>query len=112
MKTRMNLKKLQTVALYAAYATALLGAKVAYAQTGGEMPWNDPLETILKALNGDTAKFVVSLAIVGAGLAFCFGEAGSFFRKVAAVVFGGAVAVKVGAITSALFGWTAAGVSQ
>ncbi len=52
------------------------------------MPWENPLRQLLGSLQGPTAQTIIIMAIVIAGLTFCVGEAGSFFRKCAAAVFG------------------------
>jgi type IV secretion system protein VirB2 len=76
-------------------------AQSAYAQT---MPWETPLQNILRSLSGPTARAIIVGAIVIAGLALCIGEAGSFFRKAMAAVFGGAVAIGAASWAPTLFG--------
>jgi len=68
------------------------------------MPWETPLRTVLQSLQGPTASIILTLAIVLAGLAFAFGEAGSFFRRAAGIIFGGAIAVGAATLASTLFG--------
>ena len=74
----------------------------AFAQT---MPWESPLQQLLESLQGPTARTIIIGAIIIAGLALCVGEAGSFFRRAMAAVFGGAVAVGASAWAPTLFGW-------
>ena len=69
------------------------------------MPWESPLKQILDSLQGTTAQTIIIMAIVIAGLAFCIGEAGSFFRRCAAAVFGGAIAIGATSWAPTLFGW-------
>jgi type IV secretion system protein TrbC len=71
--------------------TVMLSAAPAYAQTA--MPWESPLRQLLTSLQGPTAQTIIILAIIIAGLAFAVGESGSFFRRCAAAVFGGAIAM-------------------
>jgi type IV secretion system protein TrbC len=74
----------------------------AFAQT---MPWENPLRQLLSSLQGPTAQIIIIMAIVIAGLAFCIGEAGSFFRRCSAAVFGGAIAIGASTWAPTLFGW-------
>ncbi|HMO18734.1 MAG TPA: TrbC/VirB2 family protein [Oligoflexia bacterium] len=74
----------------------------AYAQI---MPWENPLRQLLNSLQGPTAQIIIIMAIVIAGLAFCVGEAGSFFRRCSAAVFGGAIAIGASSWAPTLFGW-------
>lgn len=74
----------------------------AFAQT---MPWESPLRQLLNSLQGPTAQIIIIMAIVIAGLAFCIGEAGSFFRRCSAAVFGGAIAIGASSWAPTLFGW-------
>ena len=81
---------------------ALVYAVPAYAQA---MPWESPLRKLLSSLQGPTAQIIIILAIIIAGLAFAIGEAGSFFRRCAAAVFGGAIAIGASTWAPTFFGW-------
>ena len=83
-------------------ALALLYAVPVYAES---MPWESPLKKLLDSLQGTTAQTIIILAIIIAGLAFAVGEAGSFFRRCAAAVFGGAIAIGASTWAPTLFGW-------
>ncbi len=89
-------------------STALAGLGVAAAlvlivepafatPSGASMPWDAPLTTLLNNLEGTVARVLITIAIVLTGLIFAFGEAGSGFRKVFGIAFGGALAL--GALT-------------
>ena len=67
------------------------------------MPWDSTLSKLQAALSGPTARTILILAIVSAGLAFAIGESGSFFRRCAAAVFGGAIAIGASSMVSTLF---------
>ena len=67
------------------------------------MPWENPLRKILTSVQGPTLTILLTLAIVVSGLAFALGEAGGFYRRLAGVVFGGAVAVGAASLVSSLF---------
>lgn len=81
---------------------AVSTASTAYAQS---MPWQKPLDQLKESLQGPTAQTIIILAIILAGLAFAVGEAGSFFRRCAAAVFGGAIAIGASSWAPTLFGW-------
>jgi len=102
MKTKRSfLSKIQYT-LSGVLASALLIPTNAFAQT---MPWESPLRQLLNSLQGPTAQIIIIMAIVIAGLAFCIGEAGSFFRRCSAAVFGGAIAIGASTWAPTLFGW-------
>ena len=90
------------VAVICAALITLLYSSDAFAQT---MPWESPLRQLLGSLQGPTAQIIIIMAIVIAGLAFCIGEAGSFFRRCSAAVFGGAIAIGASSWAPTLFGW-------
>lgn len=98
---RRGSKSCQSLVAIGSLTTALLPS-LAYAQA---MPWESPLQQLLASLQGPTAQALIVMAIIAAGLAFCFGEAGSFFRRAAAVVFGGSVAIGASTWAPSLFGW-------
>ena len=83
-------------------ATILFYAENAYSQA---MPWESSLRQLLASAQGPTAQIIITLAIIIAGLAFAVGEAGSFFRRAAAAVFGGAIAIGASTWAPTLFGW-------
>ena len=89
-------------AIYGFLFVALVSPSMAFAQT---MPWESPLRQLLNSLQGPTAQTIIIMAIVIAGLTFCVGEAGSFFRKCSAAVFGGAIAIGASSWAPTLFGW-------
>lgn len=70
-----------------------------------QMPWESPLQQLLASLQGPTAKLIITIVIVAAGLAFCVGESGGFFRRAAGVVFGAAIAVGASTFAATLFGF-------
>ncbi len=69
------------------------------------MPWEGPLQQLLQSFQTTTAQILIIMAIIGAALAFSFGEAGSFFRRSAGIVFGGAIAVGASTWAPVLFGF-------
>lgn len=75
---------------------------VALAQS---MPWEGPLRQIITSLQGPTAQLLITIAIIIAGLTFAFGEAGGMFRRIAAIVAGGAMAISATTFASSFFGF-------
>lgn len=69
------------------------------------MPWESPLRQLLQSFQTTTAQMLIIIAIIGAALAFAFGEAGGVFRRAAGIVFGGAIAVGASTWAPALFGF-------
>ena len=67
------------------------------------LPWERPMDLIVESLSGPVVRAVATIAIVVTGLAYAFGEAGSVFRKGAAVVFGISIAVGAGTLVSNFF---------
>jgi len=86
----------------------LAAADPAFATPAGTaMPWDTPLTNLLNNLQGTVARIAITVAIVVTGLVFAFGEAGSGLRRVAAIAFGGALALGALAFMTAL-GWVGA----
>ncbi len=87
----------------AAAITALfLMPSVAFAQA---MPWETPLQRVLQSVQGPTLRIIIILSIVLAGLAFMVGEAGAFWRRIMAVIVGGAVAAGAATFAPTFFGF-------
>lgn len=97
-----HLKTHRSLAYAVTIFVASLASSNAYAQA---MPWESPLKKMLASLQGPTAQAIIIGAIVIAGLALCVGEAGSFFRRAMAAIFGGAVAIGASSWAPVLFGW-------
>jgi len=86
----------------------LAGGDAALATPAGSaMPWDTPLQNLLDNLQGTVARVLITIAIVLTGLIFAFGEAGSGFRKVFGIAFGGALALGALTFMTAL-GWIGA----
>lgn len=75
------------------------------AHAAGAIPWQTPFENLIDWMSNDTAKWVLTLVIIGAGLAFAVGESGGFFRRCAGAVLGGAIAINAATWAPSLFGW-------
>lgn len=73
-------------------ATCLLLTAPAYAQTGGNSPWENAVNVLETAFTSTIARGLSLVAIVVAGLTFAFGEGGSK-RILAGVLFGVGMAI-------------------
>lgn len=71
----------------------LLACLVGTAQAAGsDMPWEDPLQSVLESIEGPVAKVVAVIVIVVAGLTLAFGDTGGGFRRLIQIVFGLSIA--------------------
>jgi type IV secretion system protein TrbC len=75
--------------------TALILAAPAYAQQGGNDPWDNAVNVLKTAFTGPIATGLSLVAIVVGGLMFAFGE-GQSKRVFAGIVFG--IGMAVGAV--------------
>ena len=75
---------------YLGIAALLLPANAYAAGTG--MPWEAPLDSILKSIEGPVAKILAVIIIIITGLTLAFGESSGGSRKLLQVVFGLSIA--------------------
>ena len=75
-----------------ASVAALLLAAPAFAQGGGNSPWENAVSVLQTAFTSTIARGLSLVAIVVAGLTFAFGEGGSK-RVLAGVLFGVGMAI-------------------
>ena len=76
----------------AGIAVGLLLASPAFAQGGGNSPWENAVNVLMTAFTSTIARGLSLVAIVVAGLTFAFGEGGSK-RVLAGVLFGVGMAI-------------------
>lgn len=103
MKTTKKSTKrdlLPTVAIL----TVILAANAFGSAT--DLPWEGPLDKILKSLTGPVAKAVSILAVVGVGGMMAFGEMGSAIKKLLSVVLGIALIFAAATWVPTFFGFT------
>ena len=74
-----------------AAAVSLMIASTAHA-AGSSMPWEAPLQSILKSVEGPVAKIVAVIIIIVTGLTLAFGDTSGGFRRLVQVVFGLSIA--------------------
>jgi type IV secretion system protein VirB2 len=60
--------------------------------TGSNMPWEQPLQSILDSVQGPVAKIMAVIIIVITGLTLAFGESSGGFRRLIQIVFGISIA--------------------
>ncbi len=72
--------------------------------SGGDMPWEDPLDQITESLTGPVARSVGLIALAMTGITLAMGEAGGLFRRLVQVVFGLSIAFSAATWGLSLFG--------
>lgn len=75
-----------------AWGLQLLGLATPVLAAGSGMPWEAPLEMILKSVQGPVAKIVAVIIIVATGLTLALGDTSGGFRKLIQIVFGLSIA--------------------
>ncbi len=71
---------------------AASGYTACAAVSGGGMPWEGPLNSILASLTGPVSRVIGATANIGLGIGLAFSEGGSMMRKALWVVLGLAIA--------------------
>jgi len=85
-RVRRGLRFLTTTALMVAiFPVSALAA-------GSNMPWEQPLQSILDSVQGPVAKIIAVIIIVITGLSLAFGESSGGFRRLIQIVFGISIA--------------------
>ena len=74
--------------------------------TATNLPWEGPLDKILKSLTGPVAKTVSILAVAAVGGMIAFGEMGSAIKKLLSVVFGITLIFAAATWVPSFFGFT------
>ena len=76
-------------------ATFFILSTVAMA-SATNMPWEGPLDKLLKSLTGPVARAVIILALAGTGGTLAFGETPSAIKKMLQIVFGASIIFAAG----------------
>ena len=84
---------LTLVAFALATALAATASPAWAAGAGATMPWDGPLQALVNNLTGTTARALVLLAVVGAGLLWAFTRNEEGLKKLGQITFGGAIAL-------------------
>ncbi len=78
-------------------------APLAHAAGGGApMPWDGPLTALLDNLAGPTARILVTLAVVAAGLMWAFTRNEEGLKRLGQIAFGGAIALGAATLMASL----------
>lgn len=83
--------------------TVIISAEPAFA-AGAGMPWEGPLDQIIKSLSGPVARAIGVASIIVTGLGIAFGEGGGGMRKMLWVVFGLTIAFSATSFFLSFFG--------
>jgi type IV secretion system protein VirB2 len=59
---------------------------------GSNMPWEQPLQSVLDSVQGPVAKIIAVIIIITTGLSLAFGDTGGGFRRLVQIVFGISIA--------------------
>ena len=70
------------------------------------MPWEGPLDKLLKSLTGPVARTVIILALAGTGGTLSFGETPSAIKRMLQIVFGATIIFAAGSWGPTFFGFT------
>lgn len=70
------------------------------------MPWEGPLDKLLKSLTGPVARTVIVLALAGTGGTLAFGETPSAIKRMLQIVFGASIIFAAGSWGPTFFGFT------
>lgn len=107
----MTLKQLGPL-LYG-IAGALLVAGIAEAATGGDLPWEEPLDALVKSVTGPVAGAISFLVIVftGGALLLRGGEISDLGRLLLQISLGIGVVIGAGPLMLELFGFSGAELS-
>src|SRR5262249_10687291 len=90
-------------------AIALTVSFLAWATTapahaaGSNMPWEQPLQQILHALQGPVTKRMPAIIIIVTGLTLAFGDTSGGFRRLIQIVFGLSIAFAVSSFFLSFF---------
>ncbi len=91
MTSRLRLARHRFETAVAVVVISVLTAPTAHA-SGSSMPWEAPLQSILKSIEGPVAKIVAVIVIISTGLALAFGDTSGGFRRLIHIVFGLSIA--------------------
>ena len=92
----------RSASLVLALLAGLAPTASATAAGGAPMPWDTPLQNLMANLTGPTARALVIIAIVGAGLMWAFTRNEEGLKKLGQIAFGGAIALGAVALMAGL----------
>lgn len=83
----------------------LILANISFA-SATDLPWEGPLDKLLKSFTGPVAKAVSIIAVVACGGMMAFGEAGSAMKRMLNIVFGISIVFAAVSWVPTFFGFT------
>jgi type IV secretion system protein VirB2 len=83
-------------------ALSVMASPAWAAGAGATMPWDGPLQALVNNLTGTTARALVLLAVVGAGLLWAFTRNEEGLKKLGQITFGGAIALGAATLMASL----------
>lgn len=95
----MKKNKLLLLAVFLILATGAMASAT-------NMPWEGPLDKLLKSLTGPVARTVIILALAGTGGTLAFGETPSAIKRMLQIVFGATIIFAAGSWGPTFFGFT------
>ena len=95
----MKKNKLLLLAVFLILATGAMASAT-------NMPWEGPLDKVLKSLTGPVARTVIILALAGTGGTLAFGETPSAIKRMLQIVFGATIIFAAGSWGPTFFGFT------
>jgi type IV secretion system protein TrbC len=93
----------QRAVLGAAAALMTVVAASNASAAGSNMPWEQPLNQILRSVEGPVAKIMAVIIIIVTGLTLAFGHASGGFRRLIQIVFGLSIAFAASSFFLAFF---------
>lgn len=95
----MKKNKLLLLAVFLILTTGVMASAT-------NMPWEGPLDKLLKSLTGPVARTVIVLALAGTGGTLAFGETPSAIKRMLQIVFGASIIFAAGSWGPTFFGFT------
>jgi type IV secretory pathway VirB2 component (pilin) len=93
MMSLIRIRRLRAYVPAVMTAVAVISLLPAHAMAAGSnMPWEQPLQSILDSVQGPVAKIMAVIIIVITGLTLAFGESSGGFRRLIQIVFGISIA--------------------
>jgi type IV secretion system protein TrbC len=93
MMSLIRIRRLRSFVPAVTAAVAVISFLPVHAMAAGSnMPWEQPLQSILDSVQGPVAKIMAVIIIVITGLTLAFGESSGGFRRLIQIVFGISIA--------------------
>jgi type IV secretion system protein TrbC len=108
-----NSKQILWAKAGAAGATVLCWASGAVASTSSGMPWDSPIQTLVKGMSGPVAFGFAMIGLIVLGVRWIYGgELGAAAKTLMTMVIGISILVGAAGVLSTLFGVSSAMIAQ